>query len=184
MKDRILPLLAFIGAIALFVLYINPTWTGTIADARVAIANDDSALAAASAYTAEEGQLVSQRDAISPADLKRLDTFLPDSVDNVGLILNLNALAARSGLSLSHVDVSSSANGSGGSSGALPAAGANPVGSVDISVSAIGTYPALVNFLRGVEMSERLLDVQEITVKGSETGVYNYQMRLRLYWLR
>jgi len=55
---------------------------------------------------------------------------------------------------------------------------------VDLSLSAIGTYTALQNFLRGVEKSVRLLDIKDIVVKGSDTGVYTYQMKLRLYWLR
>jgi hypothetical protein len=39
-------------------------------------------------------------------------------------------------------------------------------------------------FLTGIEKSARLLDVQDILVTGSDTGVYTYQMTMRLYWLR
>jgi hypothetical protein len=110
-------------------------------------------------------------------------------VDNVGIILDLNALAARSGLALSNVDVlSSSQTGSSGASqtsdGSLPAGGESPVGYVDLSLSAKGTYPALQGFMRGIEQSARLLDVRDLVVKGSDTGVYTYQMTIRLYWLR
>jgi Tfp pilus assembly protein PilO len=187
MNDRILPLIALLVAAGIFFAYVSPTWSGSIAATREAITLDDQALAAANQYVAQQNALASARNAIDSADLSRLTTFLPDSVDNVGLILDLNALAARSGFSLSNIDViSNTASGAKAASAqqGLPAAGVSPVGSVDLSLSAVGTYASLQSFLAGVERSARLLDVRDLVVKGSETGVYNYQMALRLYWLR
>lgn len=187
MNDRIIPLLAFLVGLGIFFSYVQPTWSGTVAETKVAIAAADQALAAASAYVSQQNVLVAAQNAIEPANLERLGTFLPDSVDNVGLILDLNALAARSGLSLSNIDVSTNAAAFAASSlapGALPAARTNPVGSIDLSLSAVGTYSALQEFLAGVEKSQRILDIRDIVVKGSDTGVYNYQMKIRLFWLR
>lgn len=185
MNGKILPIAVLIVSAAIFFVYVSPTWTGSISSTKNAIALDDQALVTANRYAAQQNTLASSRNAIDPADLTRIEVFLPDSVDNVGLILDLNALAARSGLSLSNIDVTANtANEMGGSSQGLPAAGANPIGSVDLSLSAVGTYSALKSFLFGVERSARLLDVKNIIVKGSDTGVYNYQMTLRLYWLR
>ena len=186
MNNRVLSILAILIAIGIFFAYVRPTWNGSIAVAKSAIASDDSALVAASEYTSQQNELASARNAIRSSDLSRLTSFLPDSVDNVELILSLNALAARSGLSLSNIDVTTNTQ----STSATPAVGAmsvsttNPVSSVDVSLSAVGTYSALQTFLAGVERSERLLDVRDIVVKSSDTGVYNYQMTLRLYWLQ
>jgi len=186
MNSRITHIFTLLISAGIFFGYVGPTWSGSIADTKAAIAGDDQALAAASQYTAQQNELASKRNAIDPTDLARLMTFLPDSVDNVGLTLDLNALAARSGLSLANLDVSTSdTSDTDGSAGqTLPASGGNPIGSVDLSLSAVGTYSALKAFLVGVERSARLLDVREISVKGSETGVYNYGISLRLYWLR
>jgi len=113
----------------------------------------------------------------TPHPLRRLLDRLPHGA--------ATALAARAGLSLSNVDVISGASGSDNpSSGILSAPAENPVGSVDLSLSALGAYPALQDFLRNIEKSQRLLDVQDLTVKGSNTGLYTYQMKIRLYWLR
>lgn len=185
MINRILPIFALFIAIGILFAYISPTWTGSIAETKAAIASDNQALAAANEYTKQQNELTSARNAINPADLARITTFLPDSVDNVGLILNLNALAARSGLSLSNIDVMKSSASTPGTPavGVLSVSGANPINSVDLSLSAVGTYPALQAFLIGIEKSERLLDVRDIVVKGSDTGIYSYQMMLRLYWL-
>ena len=187
MKSNILPGVALIIAGFIFFVYVNPTLSGPIAETKSAIANDDKALAAAADYENSKNALASARKAIDSSDLTRIVTFLPDSVDNVGLILDINALAARSGVSLSNIDVAkndNSAAASSGTSGSWLSANPNPVGSVDLSLSVIGTYDAFKSFLVGIEKSARLLDVQSIVVKGSDTGVYNYQMTMRLYWLR
>ena len=187
MNERIIPLVAFMIGLGIFFSYVQPTWSGTIAETKVAIVAADHALAAASAYVSQQNTLASAQNAIEPANLERLGNFLPDSVDNVGLILDLTALASRSGLSLSNIDVSANAVANSAASlapGALPAARSNPGGSIDLSLSAVGTYTALQTFLAGVEKSQRILDIRDIVVRGSDTGGYNYQMKLRLFWLR
>ena len=183
MNSRILPALAFVIAIAIFFSYTSPTWNGSIAAAKAAIANDKEALDAAHAYVAEQNQLASERDAIDPESLKALATFLPNSVDNVSLTLDLNALAARSGLSISNIDVTGKETEQSATDNGFSIADNDPVGSVTISLSAVGTFGALEKFLYGVEMSARLLDVRDLTIKSSDTGVYDYTMTLRLYWL-
>ena len=183
MTSRLLPFLSLVAAVGIFFAYINPLWTGQIAQEKAAIASDDQALASANQFVKRENELATQMNAIDPSALSRLETFLPDSVDNVGLILDLNALAARSGVEIDSVDVA----GQGGTASAQAAAvtdGSGPVGSIDMLISAKGTYDALVKFLQGVELSERLLDVTDLTVNGSTNGVYTYQMSIRIYWLR
>ena len=187
MNNRILPLVALMIAVGMFFIYVNPTWTGAIATTNTAIAADDQALAFAKQYSQQQNQLAAARDAITPANLATLTTFLPGSIDNVGLILDLNALAARSGLSITNIDVVMNTNGQTSgqqNAGVSPSAATNPVGSIELSLSASGTFASLQTFLLGVEKSARLLDVHDLVVKSSDTGVYTYQMSVRLYWLR
>jgi len=205
MNSKIVSVIALLIAIVIFFGYVQPTWVGSIAETKSAIDADNQALDAASRYKTQQNQLVSARNAINAKDLERLQIFLPDSVDNVGLILDLNALAARSGLSLSNVDVTTSGSGTqskGVQNGSVQQNGnvgtgmanpqqavsastvaASPVSSVDLSLSAMGSYTALQGFLQSLERSQRLLDVRDLVVKGSSTGVYTYQMKIRLYWL-
>lgn len=207
MNSRALPPLALLLAAGIFFAYVKPTWSGPVAATKAAIAIDDAALEAADKYMAQQKTLIDAKANIDPENLARLSTFLPNSVDNVGIILDLNALAVRSQLSLTSINVASSntnkSSGStpianpaggtntagpataGGQGGALPVSSRpDPIGSVDLSLSVAGTYTAFQNFLASIEKSARLLDVRDLTVKGSDTGVYTYQMTLRLYWLR
>ena len=173
-----MPFLSIVAAIGIFFAYLSPLWNGEIAQTKAAIAQNDQALASAAQYEKRQNELAAQAAAIDPAALARLEIFLPDSVDNVGVILDLNALAARSGLAIASVDVA------GGDAEAAVVDGGEPVGTIDMTLSAKGTYDALLAFLAGVELSARLLDMRDLVVTGSDTGVYEYGMTLRLYWLR
>jgi len=140
-----------------------------------------------------------------------LEAFRPDGVDNVQLILDLDALAARSGVTLSNFDVSGQGDGeqtgpaaggtttgaAGTPAGATPAGNSagslggglslsagTPVDSIELTLTATGSYNAFRRFLGGIEQSLRPLDVVSLKVEPGETGVYNYDMTIRLYWLR
>lgn len=192
MNHKATSFLSLIIAVGVFFAYVGPTWKGEITTTKAAIKSDDDALSAAKAYTEAQNQLTAARNAIDPNDLARLTSFIPDSVDNVRIILDINSLAARSGLTISNVTVSDSSTSRTKSSvssntqagASTLAAPENPVGSVDLSLAAAGTYSSLRSFLDGVEKSGRLLDLRDLAVKGSNTGAYNYQMTLRIYWLR
>lgn len=203
--SRLLPLIALIFAIALFFLYVKPTYSGPISETRAQIASYNDALAAAERFQQKEAQLTEQRSQIPADSLMRLSEFLPDGVDNVQLILDLDALAARSGITLSDFSTQASSNGANAANSTpstTVAGSASPIGSsiptlgqaglssntptdsLNLTFKATGTYPAFRNFLAGVENSLRQLDMTDLQVTQSETGVYSYSVTVRIYWLR
>ncbi len=186
MMHRLLPIVFVIFAIAVVLLYVRPTFSGTIADSKSKIASYTSALAAADRFQQKEAELTQQKAQISQDSLDRLAAFLPTGVNNVQLILDLDALAARSGVTLSDFNVSddSSSEASSDGSSQLALSGAGPVDSLDLTMSASGSYQGFRTFLSGIEQSLRPLDVTSLTVKDSATGVYTYQMTVRIYWLK
>jgi hypothetical protein len=177
--NRLLPLLFLFIAIGLFFGYVSPELGGPVKEAKARIAADDAALAAATAYTAKENQLAAARDQIPADDLARLAELLPASVNNVQTILDLDNLATRSGFPLAAINVVT-----GGASTAQGVSTDQGLGSVDLSLSGSGSYSAFRTFLAGAERSERLLDLEALTITSSDSGVYNYTMTLRLYWLK
>lgn len=180
MNNRLIALLLILLSAGLFFGYVNPTWTGKVADTSAQIEDADQALIAAREYLARQDELVAKRNSLDQSSLSKLMILLPDSVDNVGLILSLNALAARSNLKISSIDVSNQNAASASNSGEA----GGPVGSVELSLSASGSYSAFQTFLRGIERSQRLLDVKDLKITGTNNGTYNYSMSLRIYWLR
>lgn len=187
--NRLMPFVFILLALGLFFGYIRPTWDGQIAQDKADIASYDAALTAASNFTDNQSKLEAERDAIPSDELDRLNAFLPDSVDNVQLILDLNALATRSGVVLSNFNTGVSPNGTAGASGSgADTGGATPdrgstVDSLTLSVAATGSYDSFRTFLAGAEQSLRPLDVTQLSVTDSDTGVYTYQVAFKIYWL-
>jgi Tfp pilus assembly protein PilO len=188
MTHRILPIVALLIAGGLFFGYVHPTYTGKVATLSQEIQTLDGALSAAKRFQAKESELAAEKAQLPAEQLARLETYLPDGVDNVQLILDLNALAARSGLALSDFNVEDAGapqpNAPESSRGPLSLQSATPTESLNLSLKATGTYAALRTFLAGVETSLRPLDLVDITLVDSTTGVYTYQMTFRFYWLR
>lgn len=190
MMDKLVPVFCLIIAGALFFGYINPTVTGKISAIHDEISKYDSALAAADRFKEKQAQLTLQRNQLPPEALERLDAYLPDGVDNVQLILDLDALASRSGIKLSNFQTTESGKAKkteGATQGEVQPMvieSGNPIDSVDVSMTASGSYAALRTFMDGVETSLRPLDLVEFSLADSPTGSYNYQMTYRLYWLR
>lgn len=197
MNSRITPILAILITLAVTLVYTRPTWNGPISDLRDRIDSYDAALVAAERFAEKEAELTRARAAIPPESLARLQAFLPDGVDNVQLILDLDALAARSGVTLSDFDIKG-LEGEGTTDGATPTiptqpvvpnargvlSDSSPIDSVELTMSATGSYTAFRRFLTGIEQSLRPMDLVSLSVDESETGVYTYDLTLRIYWLR
>lgn len=180
MRSRVLPVLALLVATLIFFMYTKQVYEGSVQMHKQKIAEDESALRAAADYAENASRLLAEKDAMDQDALARLEKMLPDSVDNVQAILDLDGLAESTGIALASIDVSRAS--------ALEAteesADQSLVGSVQVSLSGKGTYAAFQKFLKGIETSQRLLDITDLSVSGSDTGVYTYQLSARLYWLR
>lgn len=189
MNNRVLTLIAIAAAAGIYLGYISPTWSGPIAVTRTAIASDDSALAAAASFNARETQLLTVQKGLDPAALDRLNRLLPDSVNTIGVIIDITALATRSNLTLSSVGVQADkdvpkAATTPEDATALPTGVTDPQATATVTVSAMGTYSAFKTFLTGIEKSQHLFDIKDIRFSGSETGVYTYTLTMNTYWLR
>ncbi len=179
MMNRMLPAAGLVLAFVVFFIYISPTYSGPVTTIQATIAREQLALNAAASFGDKQKTLAEEKNRITPEDIARLETLLPSSVDNVSAILSLTALAARSGVQISSISVPQPTQGAGDVT--TPP---TEVGSIDMTFSATGSYQAFRTFITGIEHSTRLLDVTNLTVKGSDTGVYGYDMTVRLYWLR
>ncbi len=205
MMSRVLPIVFVLAALGIFFGYIHPTVTGQIASTQKDITEYDRALNAAKRFDEKQAQLASELKALPPDGIKRLEQFLPNNVNNVQLILDLDALASKSGLKITTFSDAQSVTKTPSSSvdAPPPMTGAmvpgmntgmgGPIGasntsssydSIDITIGATGSYTQLRMFLDNIEASLQPLDLVELRISDSSTGVYTFTMTFRLYWLR
>lgn len=140
-----------------------------------------SALTNARELQAARDELLQRFNSFTTNDITRLETLLPNNIDNVKLIIELDALARRYGLRIENIDTIEQNL----SQEEEQARQALPYESIDLAIGVEGTYERFVEFIEQVERSLRLIDVQNISFRALETGNnYKYDMTVRTYWLK
>lgn len=188
MGKTIFALIAFILAGLILFLYTKPTYA-TIGDTQAQIAQYQQALDKASQLQAIKKKLLAQYNAFNPTDVTRLQTMLPDHVDNIGLILDLDSLASRYGMALENVDITA-ADTAAAQSRTIGVVGASSkkYDSLTLRFSTYGTYDNFRSFLTDLEHSLRIVDLSSLTItqQGASSGApsYKYDITIKTYWLK
>ena len=184
------PIILFAATLGLFFGFLSPQYQALLAKSSD-LAQKNSALTNSRMIGDVREALRQKYNAISPDDAAKLKKMLPDAVDNVRLILDLDSMAATHGMGIRNVKVgNSTGSASSDASGtAAPASGSqdgNAWGSMQLSFSVSGTYPNFIAFLRDIETSLRIVDVTALGVStaSGKDGFYDYDITLRTYWLR
>lgn len=174
---------------AVFFFYTQPTYDG-IQGLQGQITQYNQALDKANELQQLKQTLLSRYNAFNPADLDRLQKLLPDHVDNVRLVLDLDNLAAHHNMALQNVVISnpSSATPGTGTIGSI-GTGQQKFDSLTLKFSTRGTYDDFKAFLEDLESSLRIVDLVtlDITPDAGAIGgqpVFRYDLTIRTYWLK
>jgi hypothetical protein len=187
----------FLGlAIAGFFTFTSPLYNGTngITDLRAQVAARNEALDNSKALENEKEKLTAKENSIAPDDLDKLEKLLPDNVDNIRLILEIEKIASPYGMELQDVKYSTTST-TPATTGALQG-GAVPVsnkdyGTWDLEFSTQATYTNFLNFTKDLQSNLRLVDISSIqfssdtgTGQGVSSDSYKYSFKIKTYWLK
>lgn len=188
MTRNVISVILLIGAVAIFFFYTSPSYDG-IQALSAQSAQYNEALDKATQLQQLKQTLLSRYNSFDPNALARLSTMLPDQVDNIRLILDLDNLAGRFGMALQNVGVSTPGTQSGSVVSSIQTA-TQPYDTLTMEFSTHGTYDQFTQFLTALESSLRLVDIESIGLNPSGSGtpgaepVYSYSMTVQTYWLR
>ncbi len=180
---NITSIILIIIAIVAFVFIANPRFDRVSALKQEAATFDD-ALDRSKELISLRDALLSKYNGIREEDRTRLDVMLPNSIDTVRLIIDINTLATAHGLSLSNIAVGE-VNGGTTNDGSLgPSFG--EFGTVALGFTVSATYDQFRAYLADLERSLRLLDVKSISFEAGEgaNSLANYTVSLTTYWLK
>ncbi|MBL4644610.1 MAG: hypothetical protein JKX80_01960 [Candidatus Pacebacteria bacterium] len=104
MTKSILSILFIGAAIMLFVLYVRPTYDA-VQQNRAKVARFDGALAKTREIQELKSSLLSRYNLFAGGSIDRLKKMLPDHVDNVRLVLDMDGIASRYGIRIQNVSV-------------------------------------------------------------------------------
>ncbi len=169
MMRFILPAFLIGLSVAIFLVFTNPTYK-QIMDLRAQVASYDEALNNSRMLKEERDKLTTKSNSITQEDKDKLDKLLPENIDNIRLILEIEQIASPYGMALKDVkynatqakDTSTDPAAAGAIQGGAVKYAQKDYGVWDLSFSTTGTYNNFLNFLTSLESNLRIVDVASI----------------------
>lgn len=178
----IIPLILIAAAVGLFALYTNPQYQ-QIKALQTQVSSFNDALDKANELKGIRDQLLSRRNTFATENVQKLEHILPDNVDNIRFIIDINNIASRRSLSLSNVSVGTVSDSKVARNALSVGQSGDPVGSASVSFSLTASYDDFLSFLQDLEHSLRIVDVQVLDFKPAAAGRYEISLTIRTYWL-
>jgi Tfp pilus assembly protein PilO len=182
MSKKLLNILLLTATFALYYLVMAPVYKGTGGpwqpDKTVQMLKQENnqyteAVIQADSLYSQAETLKAQYSAISDDQKKTMLVMVPDSIDKVRLLSEVNSIASSVGLPFTGLTASDGSVGQNGRS------------SIAISFSVKTTYPKFKDLMATLEKSMRLFSVQSIAfVAPDDAGLTQYQVKLETYYLK
>lgn len=189
-------------AITFFFVVTNPLYN-SITALKMQGVSYNTALDTSKTLENERDALTAKYNNMDPDNLAKLQKLLPDNVNNIRLILEIEQIAAPYGMTLS--DIKYDATGTNATAdttntatvvqGGVTAAQnqSKDYGVFNLEFSTSGTYDDFINFTKDLESNLRIVDVSSIsfssdasasTTKANTPEVYKYDFKINTYWLK
>jgi len=190
MRTILLPLFFVIASVGTFFSYIDSQY----ADIQV-LQGDASQLNQALDRSRElqsiRDQLLSRYNTFPEEELVRLQKFLPDHVDTVRLVLDLDGIAEQHAMRIKEFSFTTDEDtDSGGTNSSKGKGTSQEYGVMNVRFSTSATFDDFLTFLKDLEHSLRLIDVTSVSVTGGLTTSgpnlpqnYGYTVEFKTYWL-
>jgi Tfp pilus assembly protein PilO len=137
------------------------------------------------------GQLADKYNNLPLTDKDRLEKLMPNTVDNIRLIIDIRNIALTHGMNPKDIKYDAR---TGATVATVPQAGTpqqlaaaqKGYGTFELEFSVTGPYSNFLAFLGDLEHSLRLVDVESITFQAADTGssAMKYVVRIKTYWLK
>lgn len=184
-------LLIVIGAsVGTFFLVVKPKYD-SLRSVKTEVGTYDTSLETAEQLRISREELIAKYNSIPKTDLDSIKTLLPDSVDNIRLIIQLDSLATKNNLAvLRSVEYQNEAIAPNATDQASIDSAQKPYGEFTISFQTSGQYTNFLSFLSDLEQNLRLVDITSVSFSAanaegaSAANALSYKVTLKTYWLK
>ena len=178
MNKFIKPLILLLLSAGLFFSYSDPTYKDIKKIKKTKIKYDE-ALGKSKELRIARDNLVNKYNSFSENDLTRIRKMLPDNVDNVRLIMDINSIAAKYGAFIRNVKVNTSEDEE-----KMKIINKKKYDSVVLEFSISATYEDFLKFIFDLKNSLRLVDIIKLDFSSiSDTENYKYNFTIKTYRL-
>lgn len=175
----LIPIVLILIAAGVYVVGIDPLYKDIkeFSENRRILSN---ALSNSRQIAERRDELLATFNAVSTQDIERLRKVLPDNVDNVRLILEIDSIAARYGMALQDISIDADTRSGEGALGP----DARLYGSIELHLTITGPYASFIEFLQDLERSLRLVDITKLSFVAGSTDFHQYEVVIKTYWLK
>ena len=128
--------------------------------------------------------LLSKQKELSKSDLARLEKLIPESVDNVKLIIEFQKIAERYGLEIQTATTAKNESNEDGGVNQNFDISTRDYGTITLNFDLTGRYDQFLNFLADIEDNLRITDLRTLTISGGDSGFYEFSLSIETYWLK
>lgn len=181
----IIPIVSLVATIWIFFQYIDPNYAAMKAKNEEKATYEQVLASANEAIRAKEDR-VSKFNNLDQNDLEKLHVLLPDSVDPVRLIIEIDNLAKAEGMVVKdiHAEAVSPKETVKNDNNLNNLKPEDALGSLKLNFSVQGTYAHFQSFLVSLEKNLRLIDVSSASIKPVKENVYQFDFGVKTYWLK
>ncbi len=177
MLKFVTPIFLILVSGGLFFSYVDPTYQ-TVRDLRIENGLYDEALTKSKELREIRDALLSKYNTFTTENATKLEKLLPDNVDNIRLIMEIDNIASKYGAVIRKVDINSGTDGE--------SIGPNTDGynSIGLNFLIEAGYDDFRKFLDDLSNSLRIVDVTDIEFESSSLNTYRYRLTVKTYWLK
>lgn len=200
----IISIILIAASIAFFVFFTKPKWVELKAN-KIEVEKLNIAQENAKMLKTKIDALLKTKSSISEVDLEKIKRMVPDNVENVKLIIDFDTMLQDLIRQKGTADIYKKNNqfesdefsieGPKINKGSTSIGGdfdSSQLGVADFTFSVSLTYSDFIDFLKRIETSSRIFDIESISFsapdlkdsKNPDEIVYNFNIALKTYWLK
>lgn len=181
---NIIPIIITIISVATFVLVVQPQYN-EIQTMQTQDTELEDVLDNARKLQSLRDGLLDKRKEIASSDIRRLEKLIPESADNVKLILEFEQIADRYDISIEAASATKEDDDNGNQIQNFDIE-TKDYGIITLDFTINGGYSELISFLKDVEKNLRITDIRALGITpsdGFDTN-YTYSLTIDTYWLK
>lgn len=188
---KYLPIILILLAIGIFFVIIDPQWN-EVKDLQDEKEANNEMLTLAKDLQDKRDRLRNSFNNISTQEKEQLAKLLPDTVDNVRLVLDINNAAEKYGVIIRNITVQSEDEQKNIDSQIITSDLNDDIGTITLGFSITSTYDVFIQFMQDLEEALRIVDIRKLEAQrivqqsplGTNTEFLNFNVELDTYWLR
>ena len=192
MFRSIFPGFLIIVSVGMFIFFTNPTYKEVNA-LSLEVDSFNEALNNSKELQERRNELADKYSSFLPSDITKLEKMLPNNVDNIRLIIEIQNIASQHSLSLKNVEYNTISKEQETTEGTSSKNRANIEKEEDyspfmLSFSVSGSYNSFLDFLKDLDRNLRIVDITSISFSSGSSNttdaIYDFNFEIRTYWLK